>query len=289
MSRYDEIKITKVAGSDNASILVEDFGGEGHNLLIAHATGFNARMYLPLAIALRSKFHCFGINARYHGGSSGGDSLNVDWGTFANDIERTIEVLGGDSWAGFGHSYGGAALILAEANSPGLFKRLALFEPVVPIEGNSSKPDYSNHLSVLTKRRRRHFGTRREAHSNFESKFPMSSFDQTCIDLYLETGLKRTLDAQLELTCPREIESEIYAWASCNQAYSNLPKIEIPMLFISGETTDAFDLNYMERLREKAKRSEVEMALAMSHFGPFEKPEVVAKMITNWFDLQETN
>jgi pimeloyl-ACP methyl ester carboxylesterase len=55
---------------DGVTIQTYDWGGDGPPLLLAHATGLHAHVWLPLVQRLRSSFHCYAIDARAQGDSS---------------------------------------------------------------------------------------------------------------------------------------------------------------------------------------------------------------------------
>ena len=56
--------------ADDTRIAWYDFGGDGPDLLLGHATGFNAMVWAPVAQALSSTFRCIGYDMRGHGLSS---------------------------------------------------------------------------------------------------------------------------------------------------------------------------------------------------------------------------
>jgi pimeloyl-ACP methyl ester carboxylesterase len=63
---------------DGVVIQTYDWGGDGPPLLLAHATGLHAHIWLPLVQRLRSSFRCYAIDARAQGDSTaplGAESL----------------------------------------------------------------------------------------------------------------------------------------------------------------------------------------------------------------------
>ncbi len=279
MTLNDALTRFTQAKSDGSTICVEDYGGVGKNLIIAHATGFCARMYLPMAIELRKHFHCYGIDARNHGGSSAQSDSDANWDNYADDILDAIEQISDDPWVGFGHSYGGAAILLAEQKSPGRFASLYLYEPIVmePAQGDDrDEPDTENPLSRTALRRREMFATRLEAEMNFASKYPMATFEPIVRDLYLEAGLTRGLDGKLHLSCPRDYESRVYAYARCHHAYEKLNCVSAKVAFVAGETSLDFDISHQQHLSMLTPNSTSTYVDNLGHFGPFENSHRVA-------------
>ncbi len=285
MTSYNSFAMTKFRAlhteifyaSDETGIVLEDFGGTGDNLLFVHATGFSARMYLPIASELRHRFHCWGLNARFHGGSGGAFPADLPWSVLSQDIQEAIHHIGGKAWHGFGHSYGGAGLLLAEQERPGMFRSLYLYEPVV-IGPAQPEPDEEASLAVLTRKRRQTFSTRAEAAANFTSKPPMNTFDPRTIDLYLETGWTRGFDGQIHLTCPREIEAEVYTQAICHDAWDRMGNLKARSLLVAGGRTDSFSFEHIALLAARSTVAEPAIAEGLGHFGPFESPSEVAGM-----------
>ncbi len=103
---------------DDVGIAVYDFGGRGPDLLLVHATGFCAEVFTPLARHLGDSFHCFGLDLRAHGASDRPPDGIFAWSGFATDVLAVVDHLGLASVSGFGHSCGGASLLLAELDRP---------------------------------------------------------------------------------------------------------------------------------------------------------------------------
>ena len=120
-----------MTSADGVEIAVYEFGGAGPPLLLAHATGFCATMYRPLGAELVDRFRVVALDFRGHGRSARPDNDDFGWDRMADDVLAVVERLGSTPAAGFGHSMGGAALLMAEERRPGTFRSLFLFEPIV--------------------------------------------------------------------------------------------------------------------------------------------------------------
>ena len=90
-----------------------DRRGKAPTLLLAHATGFHARIWDPVVRRLGER-HVVAVDQRGHGRSSGGPVAH--WGVFGEDLLRLVEHLELDSVLAVGHSMGGHALTQAIAN-----------------------------------------------------------------------------------------------------------------------------------------------------------------------------
>src|SRR4051794_41897532 len=92
-------------------------GGSGPPLLIAHATGFLAGPYQPLADALAGDFHVFGIDFRAHGDSTRPASGDLSWSGGGDDVLAVVDAIGGPVTR-FCASHRGAALLLPHRARP---------------------------------------------------------------------------------------------------------------------------------------------------------------------------
>ena len=119
-----------MTSADGVEIAAYEFGGTGPPLVLAHATGFCATMYRPLGLELVDRFRVVALDFRGHGRSARPENADFGWDRMADDVLAVLERIG-EPAAGFGHSMGGAALLLAEERRPGTLHGMFLFEPIV--------------------------------------------------------------------------------------------------------------------------------------------------------------
>jgi len=176
--------------ADGLALAVYDFGGQGPDLLLVHATGLCAEPFGPLARALGGRFRCWGLDLRGHGRSDRPADGDFAWSGFATDVLTVVDHLGLRQPFGFGHSCGGATVLLAEQARPGLFRSLYCFEPVVMPDAARAVVAASNPLADGARRRRSSFPSAEEALANYASKPPYSDLDLECLRLYVHGGLE---------------------------------------------------------------------------------------------------
>lgn len=270
-----------VATADGVEIAVHALGGTGERLLIAHATGFHGRTYQPFANSLAGEFCIEAIDERGHGLSGLPPHLDFDWNGFGLDVLAAVPVVG-DGTApivGFGHSAGGAALIVAELARPGTFRAIYCFEPIIfpSDEPIGRLPD--GPLSLAARRRREVFESRQAAFANYRSKPPLAVLDEESLAAYVEHGFEDLPDGTVRLRCRRDSEAEVYAAAGALDVYRRLGEVACPVVLAGGETTDAIKPDHLEMLADRLPASEVEVLAGMGHFGPLEDHERVARSL----------
>ncbi|MGC9962770.1 MAG: alpha/beta hydrolase [Acidimicrobiales bacterium] len=274
---------------DGSDIAVYDLGGDGAPLLLAHATGFHAMVLSELARHL-GMFHCYGLDFRAHGCSRAAESWGGEWAGFASDVLTVVEGLALDQPFGFGHSCGGAALLLAEEAVPGTFRHLYCYEPIVTPALDPLPPNFANPLSAGAARRRERFGSKEEAIANYASKPPWSAIGLVVLRDYVDHGFETEPDGTVRLRCRPEDESRVFANAVGHDAFCGLPNVACPVDLACGRLTDAFGEDVLvaldERLRSSGGTSRVTVADELDHFAPMARPDVVAAAISEAFGAQ---
>jgi pimeloyl-ACP methyl ester carboxylesterase len=264
---------------------VYDFGGVGPDLLLAHATGFCAEVFSPLAAHLSTRFHCWALDLRVHGRSGRPADGDLAWTGFAVDILAVVEHLGLDAPSGFGHSCGGASVLLAEELAPGTFNALYCFEPVV-FPGVSDPGDTAdNPLSAGARRRRSEFPSAEKALANFSSKPPFGDFDPAALAGYVEGGFEPVPAEEggdgraVRLRCRREDEAAVYAQGSSHPTFARLPEIGCPVTLACGEETDSFGPAALEADARRLRHARIEVFPRIGHFGPLQRPDLVGEAV----------
>jgi len=279
--------------ADGLALAVYDFGGQGPDLLLVHATGLCAEPFGPLARALGGRFRCWGLDLRGHGRSDRPADGDFAWSGFATDVLTVVDHLGLRQPFGFGHSCGGATVLLAEQARPGLFRSLYCFEPVVMPDAARAVVAASNPLADGARRRRSSFPSAEEALANYASKPPYSDLDPECLRLYVHGGFEPVPPSEggdgraVRLRCRREDEADTFAAAGLHEAFAHLPEIACPVTFSCGEDTDAFGVNLMRADAAPVPHAQVEVLPAMGHFGPLQAPATVGAAVIRAFTGDE--
>ena len=270
----------RVTTPDGVAVAYYDLGGNGPPLLLAHATGFCGPVLAPMAAHLRGQFHCIALDERAHGASDPPPDGDFDWHGFATDVLTVVDHVGLDRPFAFGHSCGGAALLLAEEARPGTFAALYCFEPVVyPGDVPLAPTTEGNPLALGALRRREEFSSRRAALANFAGKAPFDLLDPDALVAYVDNGFAPVDGGGIRLRCRRENESQVFAHALSHDAYAHMAEVRCPVTLACGADTDGFGPDALGRFAQRLGRSTVEVFPAMGHFGPLEDPAAVAASV----------
>ncbi len=270
----------RVTTVDGVGIAYYDLGGNGPPLLLAHATGFCGPTLAPMAAHLRGRFRCVALDQRAHGASDPPPGDDFDWHGFATDVLSVVDHLGLEHPFGFGHSCGGAALLLAEEARPGTFAALYCFEPVVYPGDEPLAPTIDgNPLAAGALRRRREFGSRREAIANFAGKTPFDRLHPDALAAYVDNGFAPVEGAGIGLRCRREHEAQVYAHAFSHDAYARMAEVRCPTTLACGVGTDGFGPDILGTFAQRLASPTTEVLPEMGHFGPLEDPAGVAASV----------
>ncbi len=267
---------TRVRSDDGTEVAAYDFGGTGDPLLLAHATGFHAHLWLPIVSLLRDTFHCYAWDARGHGASGTPASGDFDWRRCGDDARAVAAAFGLAQPGVAGHSGGATALVLAEAEHPRTWRALWLYEPVVP---DWSRGPGQNPLVEGARRRRDRFDTRADALGNFSAKPPFDRFTSDALRLYVEYGLVDDPAGGVTLACRREDEAATYVGAVPADARSRLPDVRAPVRVVGGEISNHLSPGAMAEAVALLPDGELEIMSGLGHFGPFEDPRRIAASI----------
>lgn len=265
---------------DGNAVAAYDFGGDGPPLLLAHATGFHAHVWLPMVEHLRGEFHCYGFDSRGHGDSDPAPDRSYDWNGFATDALAVIDGFGLERPYGVGHSSGGALLLLAEEAAPGTFAGLVLYEPIAAA-GPRLLPGNGGALAAGARRRRATFPSFAAAIDNYRGKGPFAAFTEEALRLYVEHGFSLLPDGSVVLKCDPEDEARTYEMAMSHTAYADLDRVRCPVTFVSSEFESPMPLPVLQRFADRLGPLGRALQLdGLGHFGPMSHPQLVADVVT---------
>jgi len=264
----------RITSRDGTELAVHDFGGDGPPILIAHATGFLAAVYRPLAERLQGRFRCYAIDFRSHGDSA--KARDLTWARMAEDVLAVVDALGLERPFAFGHSMGGAALTRAELDQPGRFRAFYLYEPVLVPTHTFATGD--NPMATAARRRRPGFPTRGAALDNYVSKPPLNALHPDAMQAYVDDGFVDGPDGVL-LKCTPEDEAETFCGSEGLDAYERLGELTLPVTIAQGAVPDPGPGPFAAAQAAAIPDGRHEMLDGLGHFGPLQDPDLIAAAV----------
>lgn len=268
-----------VVSTRGVQLAVHELGGSGPTLLISHATGFHGRCYVPLAHCLADRFHCIAFDYRGHGDTAKPHGEHIDWRHYGEDAEamaRSLET----PVAAFGHSMGGASLLMAAHRDPSLFSHLVLYEPIVfPPQGIRPPGDGPSPMVEGAKRRRASFPSYEAAIANYASKPPFDSFTPESLEAYVRFGFSQDDIGHVHLKCRPETEARTFEMSGHHGTWDVLPDIRVPVLVVAGQTLPMQPSAISQAIAERLPNGTYLQLDELDHFGPMTHPAVTAQII----------
>lgn len=275
---------TLIASTDGVQIALHDFGGTGSPVLLSHATGFHAHCWEPLAHDLSAHHHVMGFDHRGYGDAETVDPATIEWRSYGNDALSAARALSGmhngAPVVGVGHSMGGASLLMASLVEPQLFSALFVFEPIVfppPAPEDADRP--ANPLAGGARKRKSVFDSYESALANFAAKPPMASFHPAAREAYVRHGFRPREDGSVELKCLPEHEARTYETGGTHGTWNDLQRVTVPTWVVSGAPAPFQPSGIAARIAESVPGARYVQFDDMGHFGPLEKPSVIAALV----------
>lgn len=268
----------RIPSRDGTEIAVHDLGGDGPALLLAHATGFLAGVYRPLADELAGRFRIWALDFRSHGDSAKSDDLS--WPRMAEDVAAVVDALGRERPFGFGHSMGGAALTMAELAAPGTFRALYLYEPVLFPAGTLpvSVAEGENPMAEGARRRRATFESRDAAYENYAGKPPLDALRPDALRLYVDEGFAE-VEGGVTLKCTPDDEAATFNGAGLHDVFDELGRLTLPVTVAQGAVTDPGPGFLAPAQAAAIPGGRHVVVEGLGHFGPVEDPALVARSV----------
>jgi len=207
----------------------------------------------------------------------------MDWGRFADDALAVVDALGIVRPVAFGHSCGGAVLLLAEQRRPGTFSAIYAYEPIVGPPRVWARMGERGDPSGAALRRRQIFASRAAALEHFSSKPPLSSLRGDVLVDYVEGGFSEGVDGAVSLRCVPAAEAATYVMAGHTDAWARLGEVACAVTVGCGGAGGAFGLEEATAVAGRLQHGRVDAHPDLGHLGPFENPEEISEAVGGAF------
>ena len=273
---------------------LDDWGGTGPLLHLAHANGFPPGSYRKLIEVLKTRYHVVTVRSRCLVPGSDPRTLR-SWTDLADELAHTLRARGLEGVVGVGHSVGGVASLLASVKSPGLFRAVVALDPVLvtgkrlwmlraaALLGQRSRIP----LASGARRRREAWASREEVVSSYQKKSLFRRFDPESFQDYLTHGLVEAPGGGVRLSIPAAWEARVFETIPVN-VWRSLRSVTVPSLVMRGGDTDTLTPEALLRVRRTIPGVRTEELPDTTHLFPLEQPEVCGRRILAFLDTVDS-
>ena len=262
-------------------------------MLMHHANGMCAALWATVAQKMTEHYNVFALDARGHGDS---DSLTVPddyaWKYFVSDLKEVADQLMSQFDQpqiahGVGSSFGGIVTAACEAQYPGTFAQISMFDPPIHstpeivqqlgLDIEVRNTDDRDELVARTLRRRATFDSRQQAYSNWQDKPLFAVWQKEAFNLYIEQGMRETEDGQVTLKCETKVEAHIFATTGELAVLDFAPKVSVPVAFVHAKQ-GFFPEVFFRELATLFPQGQF-YQIDAGHMLPLEAPDAVVELL----------
>jgi pimeloyl-ACP methyl ester carboxylesterase len=268
--------------------------GLGDSLHFLHANGYSPGCYKLLLELMQSKYHVFGMLLRPLWPGSDPEALE-NWHPLSEDLLQFLEDRSDGPVIAVGHSIGAVVTLRAALREPGRFRALILLDPVLFVPSQMLLWQFVRSIGLGNRihpkipgarKRRRHFDHLDLVFRGYRKREVFRYMNDENLQSYIE-GITRKTEDGYELVYSPEWESRIYLTGLYDfDIWRELPKLDVPTLFLRGAETDTFLERAAKFVKRKQPRARVEVVPKSTHLLPLERPQEVFDMMQSF--LQET-
>lgn len=276
----------KTLSFDGLNLSYFDSESDSKNtILITHANGYSAACYTYLFRHYGARFRFLALDFSGHGNSD--TTLNFkDWNFFRDQILALAEKENLSNITGLGHSMGGAAQLKASRVNPGLYSRLILLDPTflsVPILLYSAL--FGVPIAKNAAKRRKTFKDIRQVRKVFRKFSAFSNWREDIYEDYINSCFKTIATGEAELCCSPEAEAKNFSTPNFSSLYNDYGKSLIETHIIIPEEYEVCSPYRAKLVVSGHPKSTLSVIPGLTHFFPFERPDIVINKIDSVFDV----
>lgn len=264
--------------------------GAGQPLHFLHANGYPPGCYRSLLEMLQAHYHVYGMLLRPLWPGSKPEELR-DWKPLSDDLLTFLERMPSPV-IGVGHSIGAVVTLRAALREPARFRALVLIDPVLFVPSFILRwqivralglADRLHPLIPVAKRRRRAFDDLETVFRGYRSRRVFRYMSDENLRAFIAGMTRPAPDGGHELVYPPEWEVQIYRTGLQDfDIWRDLPRLEVPALFLRGAETDTFLETAARFVRQKQPRARLETLEKSTHILPLERPRRVFEIVQSF-------
>lgn len=278
-----------------------EFGGTGAPLHFLHANGYPPECYKPLFELLKTGYRVFGMYLRPLWENAKPEEIK-SWHPLSDDLLRFLAEQSDNSRnadrepsfnvkfqsasvIGVGHSIGAIVTLRAALRDSNKFRALVLIDPVLFIPPSLAMRKIFrligfggriNRLIAGAEKRRRSFDDLETVFRGYRDRSVFRYLSDESLRAYIDGITKPSKSRGYDLVYSPEWEAQIYRTGMQDfEIWRDLPKLDVPTLFIRGAETDTFLENAARLVKKKQPNFRVEALEKSTHILPLERPKEV--------------
>jgi pimeloyl-ACP methyl ester carboxylesterase len=274
-----------------------DLGGNAYPLHFLHANGYPPGCYKPLLELLQTEYHVFGMLLRPLWKDAKPDEIR-SWHPLTDDLlqflkDQTEPVIG------VGHSIGAIVTLRAALREPAKFRALVLIDPVLFVPGfvmnwqivrSLGLGDRLHPLITGAMKRRRRFDDLETVYRSYRTRNIFRYITDENLRILIEGMTVSTADGSYELVYSPDWEAQIYrTWLHDFDIWRELPKLQVPVLFIRGAETDTFMEKAARLVKRKQPKAQIQTLDRSTHLLPLERPQEVFDIMQSFLKNLESD
>ncbi|MFT3895135.1 MAG: alpha/beta hydrolase [Anaerolineales bacterium] len=273
-----------------------DLDGNGSPLHFLHANGYPPDCYKPLFELLQTQYHVFGMHLRPLWKDSKPEEIR-NWHPLSDDLLRFLSDSGSNPVIGVGHSIGAMVTLRAALRDPSRFRALVLIDPVLFVPGFMLRWQIVRLLGLGerlhpliqgAKKRRRTFDDLETVFRGYRNRSIFRYMSDENLRIFIE-GITRKTENGYELVYSPDWEAQIYRTGMHDfDIWRDLPKLEVPTLFIRGVETDTFLEDAARLVKRKQPKARIEALEKSTHILPLERPQEVFDIMQSFLKSLES-
>ena len=268
-----------------------EYGGIGLPLHFLHANGYPFYCYEPLLNLLHREYHVFGMLLRPLWEGSKPEEVK-DWHIFSDDLLRFLSEYDTTPVIGVGHSIGATVTLRAALRDPSKFRALVLIEPVLFPQGRMIAWNFIRAIGLGNRlhpsipgalKRRRTFDNYDEVFDRYRNRNVFRYMSDENLRIYIEGITRPSATGGYELVFSPEWEARIYYTGLRDfDIWRDLPKLQMPVLFLRGAETDTFWEQAANLIKRKQPNARIETLENSTHLLPLEHPNMVFDILQSF-------
>jgi pimeloyl-ACP methyl ester carboxylesterase len=215
-----------------------------------------------------------------------------NWHVFSEDLLLFLSDYTSDPVIGVGHSIGATVTLRAALREPSKFRALVLIEPVLFPQGRMLSWNFVRAIGLGNRlhpkirgalKRRRIFDDLDLVFRGYRNRDVFRYMSDENLRIYIEGITKPSANGGYELVFSPEWEARIYYTGLRDfDIWRDLPKLEVPTLFIRGAETDTFWEEAANLIKRKQPKARIETIEKSTHLLPLEHPKEVFEIMQSF-------